>query len=598
VKLGPKLALALLVVGIVPTALMGALASSANSDELERTAREQQARRATDLAAAVRGDLDRAAEALQLSAGFLPVDQLSRAELEEALALPLHQVRGVEVLMALDAQGTALTGPVHRLPAGLDAAELRRFADAIPWRQALATGTAVGPPFVRAGVAHVAIAVRVGSAVVIAADVALLDATARLGALAQEGQEAMLTDAMGASLMRAGPALTKNLPTVLGSCPPGCSSRATPFLEGEPVLAAVARVPDFDWAVLITQRLEGVLAPAARVRRYTLYWTLAGVVLALALASVLVRDILRPVRKLSESARQLSAGRFEVELTTGSGDELDELAVAFAHMVGEVKRRDGEIRAWNADLEARVEAGTRKLREAQDQVARARRLTALGSLSAGFAHELNNPLTAVLGLSTLMHRDARTDDERENLEEVVAQSRRMMDILSRLISLAEGERGGALRVPLGDLVASALTRHASSAAACGVKTLFEAPVGGLDCSGDPVQLQAMIDALLENALQAMPAGGLLKVSLSASEGEALRLEVRDTGRGMSPAVQERIFDPFFTTKPSGTEVGLGLTVSHRIVENHHGSISVHSEEGRGSTFTVILPAAAEEAHLQ
>ena len=104
---------------------------------------------------------------------------------------------------------------------------------------------------------------------------------------------------------------------------------------------------------------------------------------------------------------------------------------------------------------------------------------------------------------------------------------------------------------------------------------------------------------MRNAMQAMPAGGQLHVSVGAVGGDSLKLVVADTGRGIAPGVRERIFDPFFSTKEtgSGKGAGLGLSISHSIVEAHHGRILVDSVEGRGATFTVVLPAASAPAHL-
>jgi signal transduction histidine kinase len=597
VKLAPRLALSLLVAGVLPTALMGSLASSANSAELERTARETQSRSAEDLAASIRADVDRTVDALQLSAGLLPADELTVDELQQALALPLNQVRGVSTLVALDGTGAALTTPLHSA-SRLDPAELQRFAAAIPWQQALAAGAAIGPPFSRRGVPHVAIAVRLGASRLMAAEVALVDAAARLQGLRAHGLDATLTDAGGTPLVELAPEAAHALPALLDHCPPGCAPWAAARSTGTPVLAAVARVADLDWAVVLTQPLGQVLAPAARVQRYTLYWTVAGILLALGLALVLVRDILNPVKKLSASAARLAEGRFDVELDTKSGDELGQLAQAFSQMVGEVKRRDGEIRRWNDELSSRVEARTNELRAVQDQVARARRLAALSSLGAGIAHELNNPLTAVLGLSSLLRREAAKPEDVESLEEVMAQARRMMNIVARLISISDTERGEAHRVPMNDLVTSTLERLADTFEARNITLARDDLATGAAVSGDPMQLQAVVDALVENAVNAMPDGGVLSVSLGAPSGEVVSLTVSDTGKGIPLDVQERIFDPFFTTKPTGADVGLGLTVSHRIVENHHGSISVKSELGRGSTFTVVLPAPAAEAHLQ
>jgi len=111
-----------------------------------------------------------------------------------------------------------------------------------------------------------------------------------------------------------------------------------------------------------------------------------------------------------------------------------------------------------------------------------------------------------------------------------------------------------------------------------------------------VQIQQVVAHLVENAINAMPKGGELDVSLGTVDGDALRLRIADTGQGIPSTIRERIFDPFFTTKGRAGQVGLGLSVSHSIVEAHHGRIVVESEEGMGAAVTVLLPTAAV-AHL-
>ena len=119
-----------------------------------------------------------------------------------------------------------------------------------------------------------------------------------------------------------------------------------------------------------------------------------------------------------------------------------------------------------------------------------------------------------------------------------------------------------------------------------------------DAQGDPAQMQEAIAHIVQNAISAMPEGGRLKVTLSDVNGDALKLSVTDTGRGIPKAMRDRIFDPFFTTKEGPGGVGLGLSISHSIVEAHHGKLLVDSAEGQGATFTIVLPAAAAAAHLR
>ena len=118
-----------------------------------------------------------------------------------------------------------------------------------------------------------------------------------------------------------------------------------------------------------------------------------------------------------------------------------------------------------------------------------------------------------------------------------------------------------------------------------------------EAQGDPVQIQQVVAHLVQNAIAAMPEGGELRIGLSDVAGDALKLTVSDSGKGIPTEMRERIFDPFFTTKDGSAGVGLGLSISHSIVEAHHGKLLVDSAPGRGATFTVLLPAAAPAAHL-
>ena len=153
------------------------------------------------------------------------------------------------------------------------------------------------------------------------------------------------------------------------------------------------------------------------------------------------------------------------------------------------------------------------------------------------------------------------------------------------------------RFPLAAPVRTVLERYADQLAGGGIEVRADLDAPVREAEGDPVQIEQVVDHLVRNAIQAMPRGGQLQIRV-ADLGDSLKLVVSDTGRGIAASVRERIFDPFFSTKDAaGKGAGLGLSVSHSIVEAHHGKLLVDSVEGRGSTFTVVLPAAVAPAHL-
>jgi two-component system, NtrC family, sensor kinase len=176
------------------------------------------------------------------------------------------------------------------------------------------------------------------------------------------------------------------------------------------------------------------------------------------------------------------------------------------------------------------------------------------------------------------------------------QANRVTRVVEDLRSFADQEKGPGQRFSLVRPVRAALDLYGERLRAAGIQLDLRFDDGLPDAQGDPVQIQQVVAHLVENAVNAMPSGGRLEVSLGSVDGDALRLRVADTGKGIPNGLKERIFDPFFTTKDQPTRVGLGLSVSHSIVEAHHGRIVVESEPGIGAAVTVLLPAAAQ-AHL-
>jgi signal transduction histidine kinase len=213
------------------------------------------------------------------------------------------------------------------------------------------------------------------------------------------------------------------------------------------------------------------------------------------------------------------------------------------------------------------------------------------------AHELNNPVTAIAGIAALLGKALRGTAHEESLRTLQEQALRVSKIVSNLRAFADQERADSgRRFPLHSSVLAALDLYEDQMRASGIQLTTE--IKCCEAQGDPAQIQQAVAHIVQNAIAAMPQGGTLKVSLSDVNGDALKLSVSDTGKGIPKDMRDRIFDPFFTTKEQPTGVGLGLSISHSIVEAHHGKLLVDSPEGSGATFTIVLPAAAAAAHLR
>lgn len=230
------------------------------------------------------------------------------------------------------------------------------------------------------------------------------------------------------------------------------------------------------------------------------------------------------------------------------------------------------------------------LQDTRNQLRHTERLAELGTLASGMAHEIGTPMNVILGRAE--HLMQRTTDERvqKGLEIIIAQVERITKIMNQLLTFARRcpieRRPIDLRRTIADCLEVMQERIAGHRIT--VETVFadDMPLA----YADPDQMSQVLLNLLINALHAMPNGGILRISLSLSEGN-LKLIIADTGHGIAKLDLHKIFNPFFTTKEVGKGTGLGLTVVHGIVQEHGGSIEVDSEPGRGTTFTIGLPLA-------
>jgi PAS domain S-box-containing protein len=223
------------------------------------------------------------------------------------------------------------------------------------------------------------------------------------------------------------------------------------------------------------------------------------------------------------------------------------------------------------------------------------KLAALGTLSAGIAHEINNPIGIISSRVEVMMLEAEEAglpaEARKDLEVILRHARRVATITQGLLSFARQSSGSRGPVNLSQVAEEIvqLVRKDMSRARVEVTTKLDAAVPSF--LADANAIGQVVLNLLTNARSAMPEGGEITIETShLAAARSVRLAVRDTGAGIPPEILTKIFDPFFTTKSEGT--GLGLSISHGIVHDHHGTLDVRSEVGKGSTFTLTFPLDA------
>jgi len=224
--------------------------------------------------------------------------------------------------------------------------------------------------------------------------------------------------------------------------------------------------------------------------------------------------------------------------------------------------------------------------EIEDQLRRADRLSALGELSAGMAHEIRNPLGSIRGTAEILRDGVSADDPRYEFTEILMrEADRLNRVVQDFLDFARPAAPVHDQVDLNQSLREVLALTSRQAERAGVAVRFE-PVQLPPVAADREQLKQVFLNLILNAIQAMPGGGQLTIGGGVADG-TVRISFTDTGQGIAEADREKIFSPFFTTRRDGT--GLGLAITSRIVRGHCGSIAVESRPGMGTCFTVILP---------
>jgi len=239
-----------------------------------------------------------------------------------------------------------------------------------------------------------------------------------------------------------------------------------------------------------------------------------------------------------------------------------------------------------------------QLKESQEQLIQAEKLTSLGQMAASIAHEINNPLAGVLVYTRLLSKKltedtARKEESLDYLAKMESEVSRCSRIIRNLLDFARQTEPMLRLVDINQVIEQVLAMVGHQAQLQNVEVMKEFSPSLPKVMADFDQLQQIFTNLALNAIQAMPDGGRLTIRSSAVDGE-VRIDVQDTGYGISKENMGKLFTPFFTTKAKGKGVGLGLAVVHGIIERHKGRIKVQSEVGKGTTFSIYLGGHDDE----
>ena len=238
-----------------------------------------------------------------------------------------------------------------------------------------------------------------------------------------------------------------------------------------------------------------------------------------------------------------------------------------------------------------------QMQDIQRQLIQTEKLSSLGQLSAGIAHEINNPLTSVMGFSELLLRKSSDETQSSFLKKIISNADRIKKILLDLKDFYVPSRNRKSFVSINRIIENAIpiAKVHPEAAVVTVSKKLKTGLPELYCDENQI-LQVLVNLLI-NAFQAMPDGGDVVVSCDKVD-ESIIVEISDNGVGIAPQDVDKIFDPFFTTKSDWKGTGLGLSVCYTIIGSHRGRIDVESEPGKGTTFTVVIPLSAQDDMLK
>ena len=383
---------------------------------------------------------------------------------------------------------------------------------------------------------------------------------------------------------------------------PACASancHAHP--EGKEILGVLDVVMSLD-------KVDANIAERGR----KMLWQLLGAMVAI--SGICIIFILfmvhRPVKKILLGTHRVARGDLDFSINIDSNDEIGELGNSFNQMTQEIKKARAEITSWAQTLEKRVEERTEQLRHAHAQILQAEKMASVGKLAAIVAHEINNPLAGIRTYARLLLKKLAknelpaelSQDSQNFLGIIESESARCGEIVKNLLQFSRPSKLELCRNNINTLLRQAirLVQHQIDLLNAEARLLLADDLPEITCDGQKVQ-QALV-ALFINACEAMPQeGGVLEVqTYLRTERQGVEITVSDNGVGMDEETCSHIFEPFFTTKEEeeqGMGLGLGLSVVLGIINLHQGQISVQSQKGRGTTFTIFLPKSPSKTDL-
>jgi two-component system NtrC family sensor kinase len=326
-------------------------------------------------------------------------------------------------------------------------------------------------------------------------------------------------------------------------------------------------------------------------------------------------SISRAFKKLMDATVRIGKGDLDTQIEVKSKDEIGQLTGAFKQMMkdlktttvkrdelaleiverrkaeGALKKAHKEIEAWNEKLEKRVKDKTEELKATYGQLFQADKLSSLGQMAAGVAHELNSPLTGLISMLRNYRDNAGKDSEEyKHMSLMYEACEHMAKIINDFNAFSRRSESEHVEFHLIEVIESSLSLIISQLRSKNISVIKEYADEHHMVKGNKTELQQVVLNIIRNAIDSMSDNGRLVIKEGISRDKKnVVIEFIDNGCGIEKNEIKNVFEPFVTTKPQGKGTGLGLSVSYAIIKNYRGKIKVESEIGKGSTFTIIIP---------
>lgn len=340
---------------------------------------------------------------------------------------------------------------------------------------------------------------------------------------------------------------------------------------------------------LLLSSYEKALQAKGGIQRMLLLISVVGIIFSSILIAALIRKMTRPLFQLRDTAEAVGRGDFSRRVESTSKDECGDLATVFNRMTE-------NLTASRAETEKALE----RLRTTQAQLIQSEKLSAIGEFVSGVAHELNNPLTTLIGFSEVLRLSGIGERQEGFVDRIIESAERCHKIVHGLLSFARQHPPERKWVHIHSVIKGAVEILSYELRNSNIRVVTSFPAEMPRLLVDPHQLQQVFLNLLNNARQALEdhqTSAEIHITIERRD-QSVRITFRDNGPGISPENLRKIFDPFFTTKPVGVGTGLGLSLSYGIIREHKGTITAHSLPGEGTSFVIELPAMEIEPELQ